>query len=179
MVQTLAVFLDERFIRYSYFCPSAFSRKWARNATARSKRRRLRIALYCRTRSIEKVRIFRRKAKADGIGVPEVIESAERDGEAIVSGSESVDQSGIAQAFNHFDCQKSVCFGFGHNSEVLGPNSEGQFAPDFDHGRSAGGDGDWPVEKIRTFDRDATRLSAYDFHLQKIHFGRTDESGDK
>jgi hypothetical protein len=146
---------------------------------ASSKRRLWRIALYCHARNIEKVGIFRRKAKADGISMPEVIEPAERDREAIVSGSESMDQSGIAQAFNHFDCQKSVCFGFGHNPEVLGPNSEGQFAPKFEHGLMAGGNGDRPVEKIGTFDRDATLLSAYDFHLQKIHFGRTDESGDK
>ena len=40
------------------------------------------------------------EAIANGVGVPEVIESAESDGEAIVSGSESVDQRGIAQAFN-------------------------------------------------------------------------------
>jgi hypothetical protein len=31
----------------------------------------------------------------------------------------------------------------------------------------AGGNSDRPVEKIGTFDRDATLLSAYDFHLTK------------
>ena len=87
--------------------------------------------------------------------MPKIVEAAQSNGKTVVSAGESMNQSGIAQALDHFDRQKSVCLGRGHNSEMLGPNSKGQLSSGCEPRLMAGGNGNRPVEKIGTFDRDA------------------------
>src|SRR5258708_15226422 len=128
---------------------------------------------------IEKVRVLRCKAETNGIRVSKIVEAAESNGKTVVSAGQAMNQSGIAQALDHFDRQKSVCLGFGHNSEMLGPNSKGQLRSRCEPRLVASGNGDRPIEEIGAFDRDVARLRAYEFHLQEIHCRRPDESGDK
>src|SRR5258708_8921712 len=90
-----------------------------------------------------------------------------------------MNQSGIAQALDHFDRQKSVCLRFGHNSEMLGPNSKGQLSSGCEPRLMAGGDGNRPVGKIGPFDRYAASVRADDLYLPEIAFWRTDESRGK